>query len=93
MLAAAHLGSSSGLRAAHLQTLPCDLAAVLLLSAEFAELRLPSECTISFPEGATNQLHFEITICPTENLYRYAVRERQQARSILRAQTRSASSL
>lgn len=40
------------------------------LLADMSELNLPSNITISFPEGREKLMHFQITIRPDEGIYR-----------------------
>lgn len=40
--------------------------------ADLSELNLPSNISITFPEGRDKSMHFEITIKPDEGFYRYS---------------------
>lgn len=47
--------------------------------ADLAELSLPKNMSISFPEGKDKLMRFEITIKPDEGIYRWGPRERRAA--------------
>ncbi|KAL2242033.1 NEDD8-conjugating enzyme Ubc12 [Sesamum indicum] len=43
----------------------------LRLIRDISELNLPKRCTIKFPNGQDDVMHFEVTICPDEGYYEH----------------------
>lgn len=60
----AEAGDDAAAKAA--KFLPCELR----MQKDMAELNLPPNITIVFPEGREKLLHFEITIRPDEGMYK-----------------------